>query len=154
MDYGLNEVVVEKKEIYSLNFDIFVDEAKLMSVNSDGLLVCTSNGSSAYNSSLRGPLMTPSSKNLILNFFAPFGKNCLPLVLNENQTIKIKLSSNNWQSEGRIVIDSHTIVTVTKEHSIILKFDNKNNYIDLICPYKTNLITSWISKVNNLMKWD
>jgi NAD kinase len=138
--------------MYSISFDIFISGIKMMTVNSDGLLICSSCGSSAYNSSIRGPLMTPKSSNLILNFFAPFGTNCLPLVVNHDEQIEIRMSKSNWQNQIDVVLDSNTKITVDKGMKMIVKFD-KENPVKLITN-KTNILEFWLQKVNGLMKWD
>ena len=85
---------------------------------------------------------------------APFGMNCLPIVLNESQILKICLSKSNWQNSARVVIDSHTIKTITKEDEIYLRYDEKDNVVDLICKKDFDLMEGWMKKLEKLMKWN
>jgi NAD kinase len=138
--------------MYSINFDISISGTKMMSVNSDGLLICSSCGSSAYNSSIRGPLMTPKSANLILNFFAPFGKNCLPMVVGRDEQIEVSISDNNWQNEVDLVLDSNFKIPVGKGMKMVFKLVKKDP-VKLITD-KTDVLKFWLEKVNGLMKWE
>lgn len=135
----------------SVDFDIFVSGAKVLSVNADGILVCSSCGSSAYNSSIRGPLMTPKAANLILNFFAPFGKNCLPLVTAPDESIEIVMSQNNWQTQVDLVLDSNTKVNVEKGARVVIRLAPEDP-VRLVTD-KTDVLRFWLKKVGGLMKW-
>lgn len=149
--FALNEIVIAKQEMYSINLDISISGEKLMSVNADGLLICSSCGSSAYNSSIRGPLMTPKSSNLLLNFFAPFGKNCLPILGGPEETFEIIISSNNWQNHADLVLDSHTKIPIKKNSKMLFRLNQKDT-VKLITD-KTNELKNWIKKVSGLMNW-
>lgn len=143
--------MISKQEMYSLNMDISISGEEVMTVNTDGLLICSSCGSSAYNSSIRGPLMTPKSENLLLNFFAPFGKNCLPILAGPGETFEVRISSNNWQTHGDLILDSHTKIPIEK--NCLMKFRlNKKDPVKMITD-KPEILKNWLSKVSGLMKW-
>ena len=149
---ALNEIVITKQGMYSIDFEIWISGQKMMNVNADGLLICSSCGSSAYNSSIRGPLMTPKSSNLILNFFAPFGTNCLPLVTSKDEEIEIRMNQSNWQNEVDLVVDSNDKVAVTKGQIIRVRL-TESEKIRLITPSE-NVLKVWLQKVSDLMKWN
>lgn len=150
--FALNEVVIEKQDLNSVEFDIGVSGVDALSVNADGLLICSSCGSSAYNSSLRGPLMTPSAANLVVNFFAPFGKNCLPIVTGPNESVEIRMSPANWQGQVNLVLDSNTKLPVDKGDRVRIGLALEDP-VRLVTD-KTNVLRFWLDKVRGLMKWD
>ena len=90
--YALNEVVVRELELNALLMDIHVDHVKLETYMGDGVLISTSVGSSAYNTSFRGALVYNTLHTLQIMPIAPINtkayRNLLnPIVLPENKHI-------------------------------------------------------------------
>lgn len=118
--YGLNEVILERKNVNPLKIDIFVnDKIFLSNVMCDGILFTLGVGSTAYNSSIAGPFMDPSCDSFILNAIAPFGINFKPLVLNKKFKIKLKFNTHNY-TEGRVVIDGNNYFDFNKDSECLL----------------------------------
>ena len=92
--YALNEVVVRELELNALLMDIHVDHVKLETYMGDGVLISTSVGSSAYNTSFRGALVYNTLHTLQIMPIAPINtkayRNLLnPIVLPEKKHIEL-----------------------------------------------------------------
>ena len=151
-DFAVNELVFKGNGNYGVHYDVLMNSHPLITANADGVLFCSSNGSSAYNSSLRGPLMSPTSTALSLSFMAPFGVNSVPVVVPSSEHFGLKMSSKNWQQESKLVTDSHTEFTFKKGHLAKI-FVDKEDCVELITETE-NLMESWLPKVQSLFKWE
>ena len=68
--YAVNEVRIENP-FHTLVSDVFVDGYKLETYSGNGLVVCSSLGSTAYNRSLGGSLVCPTLDTLQITEIAP-----------------------------------------------------------------------------------
>lgn len=92
--YALNEVVVRELELNALLMDIYVEKVKLERYMGDGVLISTSVGSSAYNTSFRGALVYNTLHTLQIMPIAPINtkayRNLLnPIILPEKKHIEL-----------------------------------------------------------------
>ncbi|MGL4563132.1 MAG: NAD(+)/NADH kinase [Brevinema sp.] len=92
---ALNEFLFSnvQKGILS-QFTIFIDNHKVMSIRSDGLLIATATGSTAYNLSAGGPIAMPEMDILLITPICSHILGERPLVVGLNSHIKIVNCSN------------------------------------------------------------
>ena len=91
--YALNEIAVTRIGAAMLGVDVTVDGCALPTIWSDGLLVATSSGSTAYSLSVGGPICMPDSQVLILAPIAPHNLNVRPLIVPSSARIGLSLRS-------------------------------------------------------------
>ncbi len=88
--YALNEVAISKDESASMIWaEVMVDGVRLGAYRADGLLVCTSTGSTAYNLSAGGPIVQPTVNVHVISPVAAHSLAMRPLVVDGNAEIKI-----------------------------------------------------------------
>jgi len=91
---GLNEIAILKEGLSSmLQIELRVNGEYLHTYNSDGLVIATPTGSTAYNLSIGGPLMVPQSRGIILTPIAPHSLTVKPLVVPDDWKFDIRVSS-------------------------------------------------------------
>ncbi len=91
---ALNEVAILKEGLSSmLSIELKVNGELLHTYNSDGLVIATPTGSTAYNLSIGGPLMVPQSRGIILTPIAPHSLTVKPLVVPDDWKFDLKVSS-------------------------------------------------------------
>ena len=136
---ALNELTLHKKDTSSMiTVHASLDGNYLNSYWADGLIVGTPTGSTAYNLSCGGPIITPGCQVHILTPIAPHNLNVRPMVVPDHLPIKL-------QVEGRerrylISLDSNTksipqgteIIVEKAEFMInVIRFENAN-FLDTI----------------------
>ena len=129
-NYALNEITLHKKDSASMiSIHAYVDGAFLNSYWADGLIISTPTGSTAYSLSCGGPIMTPSSNNILITPIAPHNLNVRPVVL--SNTSELKLIVEGRSSTHLISLDSRSHTLSTKAEVTIKKSDFKINIIQL-----------------------
>ncbi len=96
-NYALNEVTILKKDSSSMiNIQAYVNNEFLNNYWVDGIIISTPTGSTAYSLSVGGPIITPDSKNFIINPIAPHTLTVRPLIVPDNNelTFIVKGRSN------------------------------------------------------------
>ena len=106
-----------------LKIHTYVNDEFLNTYWSDGLIISTPTGSTAYSLSCGGPILSPSSDNFIINPISPHNLNLRPLVVSDN--VEIKLSTESREGQFLLTMDSRS-VTVENNVPIILKKANFN----------------------------
>ena len=89
---ALNEVTLHKKDAASMiTVHASIDDNYLNSYWADGLIVGTPTGSTAYNLSCGGPIVTPGCQIHLLTPIAPHNLNVRPMVVPDHMPIKLKV---------------------------------------------------------------
>ena len=125
---ALNDVVVNSGSLSKMmDFELFIDEEFVYSQFSDGLIVCSPTGSTAYSLSAGGPIMHPDLDALAVVPMFPHTLTARPLVVEGSSKIKIipgKVAEEpqvSADSQVQIDLQPHDEVLISKyEHSIEL----------------------------------
>ncbi|MBP3353323.1 MAG: NAD kinase [Bacteroidales bacterium] len=92
--YALNEVAVLKQDSSSMiTINATLGNDFLNSYQADGLIVATPTGSTGYSLSVGGPILMPESADFVISPVAPHTLNVRPLVIPDNQEIKLLVDS-------------------------------------------------------------
>lgn len=93
---ALNDAVIARDALARvINLPTEVNGEKLASYVSDGLIVATPTGSTAYNLSAGGPILHPAIDAMILTPIAPHSLTQKPIVIPGNQVVKIFVKSHD-----------------------------------------------------------
>jgi NAD+ kinase len=93
---ALNDVVVNSgTSAKMIEFDLFINGEFVYHQRSDGLIVSTPTGSTAYSLSGGGPIMHPSLDAIVLVPMFPHTLSSRPLVVDGNSEIKIRIREDN-----------------------------------------------------------
>ena len=91
---ALNEIAILKQGLTNmLTIETKVNGELLHTYHSDGLIIATPTGSTAYNLSIGGPLLVPQNRGMILTPIAPHSLTVRPIVMPDEWTIDIRVSS-------------------------------------------------------------
>lgn len=89
---ALNDVVLHPgTAARMLEFELFINDQFVNSQQSDGLIVATPTGSTAYALSAGGPIMHPSLNALVLVPMYPHSLGSRPLVIDADSTIRVRV---------------------------------------------------------------
>ncbi|GJM14346.1 MAG: NAD kinase [Pseudohongiella sp.] len=93
---ALNDVVLHPGQAAQMiEFELFIDGQFVYSQGSDGLIVATPTGSTAYSLSAGGPIMYPSLNAIVLVPMYPHSLNSRPIVVDGDSEIRIVVSRRN-----------------------------------------------------------
>ncbi|MBW1721739.1 MAG: NAD(+)/NADH kinase [Deltaproteobacteria bacterium] len=88
----LNDVVINKGALARiLDLDVYINDQFLTAFRSDGLIISTPTGSTAYNLAAGGPILYPTMSNLILTPICPFTLTNRPIILPDSDTVCITM---------------------------------------------------------------
>lgn len=138
-NFALNEVTFHKKDTASMiTVHASLDNKYLNSYWADGLIVATPTGSTAYNLSCGGPIITPGCQVHILTPIAPHNLNVRPMVVPDHLPIKLSIEGRDRKYLISLDGNSKNIrqgeeVLITKAEFMInvIKFED-NNFLDTI----------------------
>jgi len=91
---ALNEIAVLKQGLSSMiTIELKVNGELLHTYHSDGLVIATPTGSTAYNLSIGGPLMVPQARGIIITPIAPHSLTVKPIVVPDDWKFDIRVES-------------------------------------------------------------
>lgn len=94
--FALNEITVNKMDTSSMiTVDVSLNDGFFSRYWADGLIICTPTGSTAYNLSCGGPVITPDSSNFAVTAIAPHNLNVRPIIIPDNSVIRLKIDSRS-----------------------------------------------------------
>lgn len=106
---AVNEVVVEKASGGTVRLMTHIDDKPFLSYAVDGMIVATPTGSTAYNLSASGPIVSPTLSVMLLTPVSPHMLFDRSLVLDGNQQLDITVIGTR---DATVVVDGRTIATV------------------------------------------
>lgn len=93
---ALNEAVLHPDKIaHMIEFEVYIDDCFAFSQRSDGLIIATPTGSTAYSLSGGGPILSTSLNAIALVPMFPHTLSSRPLVVDGDRCIKLLVSPNN-----------------------------------------------------------
>lgn len=142
--YCLNEVAVQKINSAMIKVHVHIDGEFLNTYWSDGLIISTPTGSTAYSLSVGGPIIIPNSGNFIISPISPHNLTVRPIVLPDTCKIQLKIES---QALNYIAsIDHRSVLIKNIDGLLIQKADFKIKLLKL-----NN--TSFYQTLRNKLMW-
>lgn len=118
----LNDAVITKSALARMiDIALRIDGVDVVTYTSDGLIVSTPTGSTAYNLSAGGPILDPRMSAFVINPICPHTMTNRPLVVPGSVTIEVSLRSSGeavyltldgqigfpLETDDRLLIDNH-----------------------------------------------
>lgn len=101
--WALNEIAVLRHDTSSmLDMETRLRSHELTTYRGDGLIVSTPTGSTAYNMSVGGPILEPTTSCLVLAPISPHSLTMRPLVVRDDSEIMIRTHSRATHYEVSI----------------------------------------------------
>ena len=119
INFAMNEISVSRKDSTSMiTVETYLNDEFLNSYWADGLIIATPTGSTGYNLSCGGPILTPDVKSLVITPIAPHNLNARPLVVPDETVIRLKVSGR--ENQYLVSLDSR-IASVKNESILTIK---------------------------------
>ncbi len=106
---ALNDVVVDKGAIgRMIEFELFIDGEFIYNLRSDGLIVSTPTGSTAYSMSAGGPILHPTLTGIALVPLCPHALTNRPILVNDRSEIELRVvhaDDPRVHFDGQVTLD-------------------------------------------------
>ncbi len=133
---AFNDVVVHKWEVARMiETETWVNGRFLNSMRSDGLIVSTPTGSTAYALSGGGPIIEPGVDAILIVPICPHSMSYRPIVVSGDSEIEI-LVKENMHSHAQVTCDGQINLGLVSGDKILIR--KKDKYVRLIHPRQHN----------------
>ncbi len=144
---ALNDVVLNKGAIARvLDFDVWVDGKFISTYKSDGLIVATPTGSTAYSLAAGGPVIVPSVAAFIVTPICAHTLTNRPIVLPDSATIEVAVKSQ--RESVYMTVDGQVRIAVRSEDTVRMK--KASSAVELIQSPQKN----YFEILRQKLKWD
>lgn len=142
----LNDVVINKAALARIiEIEVHFNGSFVNAFRSDGLIVATPTGSTAYNLSAGGPIIYPSMNALVVTPICPFTLSNRPIVIPDSAEIELKLLNEN---EGVVLtLDGQTGYTMKANDRVLIC--KSATAFNLVRPANRN----YFDVLRNKLKW-
>lgn len=142
----LNDVVINKAALARIiEIEMSLNSLFVNSFRSDGLIVATPTGSTAYNLSAGGPIIYPSMNAVVVTPICPFTLTNRPIVVPDDAIIELTLLREN---EGVVLtLDGQIGYTMHADHRVRIR--KSRTTFNLVQPPNRN----YFDVLRNKLKW-
>lgn len=143
--YALNDAVVKSHATTSIHLKLFYDNLSLCELKSDGVIISTSTGSTAYSASAGGPIISPELNAIVMTPVNSFSLSSRPIVLNPDKELLLKVEKSRTK-EVYLTVDGQEPFPLLLDDIIHIKKTEKQ--IKLIYCTSENFYSALRSKLN------
>ncbi len=117
---SLNDVVINAGEPFRLiELELQIDEERTTVFRSDGLVVATASGSTGYNLSAGGPLISPKVPAMVITPICPYTLSFRPVVLPEDA--KVLVLPRRLNAGTRVNFDGQFNFPIADDECLLIK---------------------------------
>ena len=144
LNFALNDITIQKKESTMITIDAFLNDEFFNTYYTDGLIISTPTGSTAYSLSVGGPIVLPGTTNFIIAPIAPHNLTVRPIVVPDDVVITIKVRNRN--EKFFITADNRTSLI---DNSVKLELYKADFNLKMLKLPNTNFYTT----IRNKLMW-
>ncbi|MCR4953326.1 MAG: NAD(+)/NADH kinase [Treponema sp.] len=144
--YSLNDVVISAKNTArTICLDVSYNNAHLCQLKSDGVIISTPTGSTAYSASAGGPIVDPELNAYVLTPINSFSLSSRPVVLNAAGNLEVSVQPSRTK-EMCVIVDGQEPVSL--ENGDLIKIVCNEKKIKLIHSTDERFYNALRSKLN------
>jgi NAD+ kinase len=103
---ALNDIVITRMALSRMvELEVTVGDQFVTSVRSDGLIIASPTGSTAYNLSAGGPVVHPAMDAIVLTPIAPHTLTHRPIVIPASREVRVRAAPGNAAAEIYVTFD-------------------------------------------------
>lgn len=132
---AFNEFSVQRRHMGMIGTRVEIDGRVVANYWSDGVVVATPTGSTAYSLSAGGPILAPECHCMVLTPIAPHNLTMRPLVVPDSCSIRLTIDTRDPQALAAIDNENFTIrnnssftITRAEEEVFLVKLQNISFY--------------------------
>ncbi|MBW3669041.1 MAG: NAD(+)/NADH kinase [Actinobacteria bacterium] len=116
---ALNEAVLEKTlSGHTVRLAMSINDGPFLTTAADGLIVCTPTGSTAYNFSARGPIVSPRLRGLVVTPVSPHALFDRSLVLDDDEWVRLEVLDGR---PAALVVDGRSFGILEPGDSVVCR---------------------------------
>ena len=128
--YAVNDFVVQNETSFRVtSLSLFIDNQHVSDYKSDGIIISTPTGSTAYSLSSGGPIVQPDVFSIVITPIAPHSLTSRPLVLPPEVEVEFRFSKES-ENDLKLIIDGQNIINFTKTSTV--KLSKANHHLKFI----------------------
>ncbi len=132
---ALNDIVINNRGVLKMiEMNIFVNDNLVTKQRSDGVIISTPTGSTAYAMSNGCPIVSPNSNVICIVPIAPHSYGQRSIMINNSDSITIILN-NKSKHNSQITFDGSNNLTIEKPDSVVIRKASKQLKIIHPCDY-------------------
>jgi len=141
---ALNDIVISRQSISRMiGFDVHVNNQYVNSYRADGVIISTPTGSTAYNLSAGGPIISPNNEVIVMTPICPHSLTARSIVLSGEDEIKLTFrhAKNKHVDDLIVTVDGQEATRIYKDDSIVIRKASqkvelmrlvKNNFFEIL----------------------
>lgn len=121
---ALNDVVISRMALSRMvGFSLFVNDEFVSYYSSDGVIISTPTGSTAYNLSAGGPILAPNGETIVITPICPHSLSARSIVVSSHDVIRITFEHNRrlWENDLMLTADGQEGHELTSDSEIIIR---------------------------------
>ncbi|MCB0411319.1 MAG: NAD(+)/NADH kinase [Bdellovibrionales bacterium] len=125
---ALNDVVIERgPDSHLIGISIYVGKQLINPVKSDGLIISTPTGSTAYNLAAGGPILHPESRSFVVTPICPHSLTSRPTILPDDQTLRFQLTEKS--KRAFLTIDGQKYGEITPRNVVVIERADTDHFV-------------------------
>lgn len=148
--YALNDIVISRKGFSRIiSLGIYVNDELVDNFQGDGVIVSTPTGSTAYNLSAGGPIVSPKAEVMVITPICPHSLSPRSIVVSAKDTIKVVVgkSKKTQEAEASASFDGQKVYDLGTDDVILI--NKASNSTKLIKLNQTGIYEILRSKLSN-----
>ena len=122
---SLNDIVINNRGVLKMiEMNIYVNENLITKQRSDGVIVATPTGSTAYAMSNGCPIVSPNSNVICIVPIAPHSYGQRSVIVNNTDKVTIRLN-NKSKDNSQVTFDGSNNLTIERPESIVIRKASK-----------------------------
>ena len=147
--FAVNEIVVGKRDFGRMvTTSVWVDDELMDSYVADGVLIATPPGSTAYNLSAGGPILSPAMEAVVITPICPHAFNKRSLVVSSQTKIRVQVEKTreSYLDEASVRCDGE--VCGAMETGDVVVIEKAARSFDMVCVGDVGFYQKMRSKLN------
>lgn len=147
--YALNDAVIQRSTSgnsfsNTINLHAEIDGSTVDNFSSDGLIISTPTGSTAYSLAAGGSILAPDLGAFIMTPICAHSLHSRPIVFGDSCTVTVSRIDN--RGVLNLIIDGRAVDTINKDDIITVK--KANRYVEFISLPNGNFFNKLLYKLN------
>lgn len=120
--YALNEVTIDKGESpRGIFIRTEISGSELGCYFTDGIIISTPTGSTAYSMSAGGSIVSPALEAILITPICPYSLSVRPVIISGDEIVKITFESSPFEEPPSVTVDGHIRFNLKRDEEITVK---------------------------------